>query len=118
MPVYEHSPVSDKRPLPMIHELKSWIEYFTAVRSGAKRLEIRKADRDFQVNDMMLLREWDKEKQTYTGLWSLHVITYLVKGVFEIPDVAVFGFSEPLRAEYDEACSPLGPYCDRIGDKG
>ncbi len=117
MPVYEHSPVSDKRPLPMIHELKSWIEYFTDVRSGAKRFEVRKADRDFQVNDMLLLREYDHEKETYTSRWSLHVITYLVTGVFAIPDVAIFGFSDPLRAEYDEAHSPLGPYCDRIESK-
>ena len=31
----------------MVHELKTWIEYFELVMSGEKPFELRKNDRDF-----------------------------------------------------------------------
>ena len=48
-----------------IHELKILPEYFDAVRSGDKRFELRRNDRDFHKGDILRLKEWDGEK--YTG---------------------------------------------------
>ena len=49
------------------HELKTWPKYFAAVRSGQKRFEIRRNDRDFKVGDILVLREFDPEDDAYTG---------------------------------------------------
>lgn len=50
-----------------VHELKTWPESFRAIRCGDKRYEIRKNDRDFKVDDLLLLREYDPDTQAYTG---------------------------------------------------
>lgn len=49
----------------MIHDLKITPKYFDDVWNGIKRFELRKDDRDYQIGDTLLLREWDGEK--YTG---------------------------------------------------
>ena len=44
------------------HELKCHPEYFYRICSGQKSFEIRKNDRDFQVGDTLILKEYDPEK--------------------------------------------------------
>lgn len=41
------------------HELKCHPEYFGRICRGQKTFEIRKNDRDFQVGDILVLREYD-----------------------------------------------------------
>lgn len=43
----------------MLHELKIWPVMFDAVKSGEKTFELRRDDRDFNVEDHLFLREWD-----------------------------------------------------------
>lgn len=49
------------------HKLKTWPEYFSAIRLGIKAFEIRKNDRGFKVNDTLQLMEWEPVKKDFTG---------------------------------------------------
>ena len=60
----------------MIHELKIQSEYFVAVNNKTKTFEIRKNDRDFKVDDKIILREIDSCGR-YTGRSAWRKITYI-----------------------------------------
>lgn len=60
------------------HELRTWPEYFQAVRDGLKTFEVRKNDRFFQVGDILLLREYEPEPDKYTGRQLKAIITYIL----------------------------------------
>ena len=46
----------------MQHDLKCHPDYFEALRDGTKTFECRYNDRDFEVGDELLLREYDPKK--------------------------------------------------------
>lgn len=64
----------------MIHELKTWIEYFQMMASGNKPFELRKNDRDFKVGHELLLREYSKNTKKYTGRILYRRITCVLQG--------------------------------------
>ena len=49
----------------MTHELKILPMYFQAVWDGKKTFEVRKNDRGYKPNDILVLKEYDGTK--YTG---------------------------------------------------
>lgn len=62
----------------VIHELKIAPEYFEAVAKGAKQFELRKDDRNFQVGDFVMLKEYDNG--AYTGRWLGYLlISYVLR---------------------------------------
>lgn len=68
------------------HELKLIEPYFTEVMDGRKRAEIRQNDRDFQLHDILILREYDQEKKQY-GQRNLHCyISHILKDVAGLDD--------------------------------
>ncbi len=42
-------------------------EYFELVLNGKKKYDFRLADFDIKEGDILVLKEWDKEKQSFTG---------------------------------------------------
>lgn len=60
-----------------VHKVKIRPEYYEPVISGKKTFEVRYNDRDYQVGDALLLREWDESG--YSGRESLFDITYMLK---------------------------------------
>jgi len=63
---------------PIQHDLKCEHEYFKKVASGEKPWELRKNDRDYQIGDILLLRQLDKDKKTFTGLFVAKKVTYIL----------------------------------------
>lgn len=59
------------------HELKILPQYFEAVCKGIKRFELRKDDRNYQVGEIVILREWDGIE--YTGDIFVTEIKYILR---------------------------------------
>ena len=65
----------------MLHELKTWPEYFEEVKSGKKRFELRKDDRGFKVGHHLMLMEYEPKSGAYTGRSLLVKVMYLKRDV-------------------------------------
>lgn len=72
----------DRRPgsARKAHSLKIESRYLDAVGDGAKAFEVRKADRDFRVGDILQLREWNAERQAFGSRSIVCVISYILGG--------------------------------------
>lgn len=62
----------------MTHALKTIQPYFNLVKDGTKKFELRKLDRQFKVGDILLLQEYDWQKNIYSGQEITKIITYIL----------------------------------------
>jgi hypothetical protein len=62
----------------MTHNLKTIPIYFDRVANFEKLFEVRKNDRDFQVGDTLILKEWFNNQ--YTGKEISCKVTYVLYG--------------------------------------
>ena len=60
------------------HFLKILPKWYEDVLNGKKKFELRRADRDFKVGDLLVLREYWKGK--YTGRYTTKEIQYIYHG--------------------------------------
>ena len=76
------------------HILKTWPEPFEAIIEGKKTFEFRKDDREFEVGDTLVLKEWELDASInepldyfyFTGREHRCFVTYLLRGpAFGIP---------------------------------
>lgn len=49
-----------------VHDLKIWPEYYVEVKAGFKTFEVRKNDRDFKKDEIVILHEYDPHIMEYT----------------------------------------------------
>jgi len=75
---YRHKPIVIE---PIEHELKILPQFYNGVSSQRKTFEIRKDDRDYQVGDIIVLREFDGKE--YTGHMTKRIITYILRDAKE-----------------------------------
>lgn len=68
------------------HSLKTWPEYFDAIVTGRKTLEIRRNDREFYVGDRLGLREYDPDRAEYTGREACVLVTHILHDAPWVPD--------------------------------
>ena len=89
----------------MIHELKILPKDFQDVIEGIRTFEIRKNDRDFKIGDILLLEEYDLNKEyvdrndnltNYSGRKIVKEITYILKDVDGLDnDYSILGIKTP-----------------------
>jgi hypothetical protein len=93
-----------------VHELKCVDPYYDDVAEERKTFEVRRADRDFRVGDILLLRQWD-ERGGYSGWWCQRRIRYrLDGGQFGIdPGWCVLGLEDVSPASPDVAAEQGKP---------
>lgn len=59
------------------HALKSWPKFFAPIAAGMRTHELRRNDRNFQVGDLLELREFEPTANEYTGRTCRVAITSL-----------------------------------------
>ena len=76
----------------MIHELKIWSEFYTAILNHNKRFELRETkDRSFKVGDLLFLKEYDEGNKLYSGRSCYVIVLYVLNiTVNECIDVRYF----------------------------
>ena len=91
----------------LVHELKTWPEFFKSVANGDKTFEIRRDDRDFRVGDILFLREWDPVTSSYSGRELHRQIKYMTErsNPWVKEGFVVLGF----RAVSDPRCESCSP---------
>lgn len=94
-------------PEPVVHELKTDPEPFTASWFGNKDFEFRKNDRGFRLGDTVVLRETryssrsmaeDKAPLEYTGRTLVRKIVYILQGYGVNEGYVVLGLKETTPA--------------------
>ncbi len=58
--------------------LKLEIQYFQDVMNHTKNFEVRHNDRDYKVNDFLVLQEWDPLKKGFTGRRITRRVIYIL----------------------------------------
>lgn len=67
------------------HKLKTWPSMFWPVVHEEKKIEYRKNDRDFQVDDTLCLQEWEPDTGFYTGAYVRVLVKEVWKGIPGLP---------------------------------
>lgn len=62
------------------HELATWPEEYEATRKGEKTFEYRRNDRGFEVGDILYLKEYHPQSETYTGRDIHAMVRYILHG--------------------------------------
>jgi len=60
-------------------EKKTWPVLFEKVLNGEKNFDLRIAEFDCEIGDVLVLREWDPDTKDYTGRQLEKTITFVMK---------------------------------------
>ncbi|WP_439412866.1 DUF3850 domain-containing protein [Enterobacter ludwigii] len=106
---------------PVTHNLKIWPEYFSAVRDGLKRAELRWNDREYQAGDTLDLCEWDPNEEAFTGDFISVTVTHVAELGQWMPGYVLLSFAPPApvvppEQNWEELCqqNPEMPIADAI----
>ncbi|OBS89185.1 hypothetical protein AYL25_11880 [Enterobacter roggenkampii] len=83
---------------PVTHNLKIWPEYFSAVRDGLKRAELRWNDREYQAGDILDLCEWDPNEEAFTGDFISVTVTHVAELGQWMPGYVLLSVAPPANA--------------------
>jgi hypothetical protein len=81
---------------PTVHHLKCRCLFYEDILSGKKTFEIRRNDRNYQVGDILMLKEWDDtcdmEDGHFTGREVQRLVVYMT-GFEQKPGYVVMGIT-------------------------
>jgi len=60
------------------HILKTIPVFFQDIKSGQKDFELRKNDRKFGIMDRLILKEYDQEKDEFSGREIIKEVKYIL----------------------------------------
>ncbi|MCP2116893.1 UNVERIFIED_ORG: hypothetical protein J2S79_001347 [Pantoea agglomerans] len=80
---------------PVTHNLKIWPEYFSAVRNGLKRGELRWNDREYHAGDTLDLCEWDPNEEAFTGDFISVTVTHVAELGQWMPGYVLLSIAPP-----------------------
>ena len=60
-------------------EKKIWPEFFQKILGGEKNFELRLADFEWNVGDILVLKEWNPNTKEYTGRELEKQVAYVLK---------------------------------------
>lgn len=70
-----------KSPMsPRVHRLKTHEAFFTPLATELKMFEVRRDDRGYAVNDVLILEEWVPGSERYTGSFVVRRVMYKLDG--------------------------------------
>ncbi len=98
-------PMSTITREPVTHNLKIWPEYFSAVRDGLKRAELRWNDREYQAGDILDLCEWDPNEEAFTGDFISVTVTHVAELGQWMPGYVLLSIAPP---------APVSDYPDTL----
>lgn len=77
------------------HDLKIWPEHFEPVMLGTKKVEICMDDRNFDTDDVLELREWNRFGRYYTGRQTTRRVSYVGRGLGLQVGYAALSLADP-----------------------
>lgn len=69
-----------------VHELKSWPKIFQAMLEGRKTFDFRKNDRGFELADILVFKEWNPDKNEFSGREYSVQVTYILTECPNMPE--------------------------------
>jgi hypothetical protein len=79
----------------MTHALKTEGIFFKAIVEGTKTFDVRKNDRTFKVGDRLLLQEYHKQDEKYTGNeWNGEIVYILDSTDYCKKNFVILGIKE------------------------
>ena len=92
----------------MIHHLKCHPKPFAELKTLRKTFEWRFNDRDYQVGDMLYLREWDPDTATYSGsVLRLYVNSIMTEGFGLPPGYCIMSVNPFLLSRPESEDKPI-----------
>ena len=62
------------------HELKCWPQYFKPISEGKMTACLRRNDRGYKTEDILILKEWCPVKKEYTEKECYVILTWVIDG--------------------------------------
>lgn len=98
--------MEERKRYPIVHHLKTLLEWYELACAGIKTAEVRIKDRDFRVGDVLYLDEFDGEN--FTGRTLKTVITFILEDEYVKEGYCILFYYRDVR----EARIPISTWGD------